>query len=196
MATTTTKTETLVGKRIRRKRRSAPDHRHRDLRRRYQDAGHAPRLHRAQPARARRRSSRINMKPRARASRRGRGVHRRGYRRTSARCPAALRCPACACRITTSWRSDRVYFVGHPVAVVVATDRYIARDAADPIEVEYEPLPAVADPEKALAPGAPAVHPEWPDNIAFTYHQEGGDVGQGVSPTRKWWSSSASPASA
>ena len=63
---------------------------------------------------------------------------------------------------------DRVYFVGHPVAVVVATDRYIAADALDLIEVEYEPLPAVADPEKALAPGAPAVHPEWPDNTAFT----------------------------
>jgi carbon-monoxide dehydrogenase large subunit len=73
---------------------------------------------------------------------------------------------------------DRVYFVGHPVAVVVATDRYIARDAADSVEVEYEPLPAVADPEKALAVGAPAVHPEWPDNIAFTHHQDGGDIAQ------------------
>jgi len=71
---------------------------------------------------------------------------------------------------------DRVYFVGHPVAVVVATDRYIARDAADLIEVDYEPLPTVTDPEKAIAPGAPAVHPEWPDNTAFTYHQDGGDV--------------------
>jgi carbon-monoxide dehydrogenase large subunit len=70
---------------------------------------------------------------------------------------------------------DRVYFVGHPVAVVVATDRYVAADALDLIEVDYEPLQAVADPEKALAKGAPAVHPEWPDNIAFTYHQEGGD---------------------
>src|SRR5438874_12243592 len=70
---------------------------------------------------------------------------------------------------------DRVYFVGHPVAVVVATDRYIAADAADLVEVDYDPLPAVADPEKAIAPGAPPVHPEWPDNIAFTYHQEGGE---------------------
>src|ERR1700730_14110463 len=73
---------------------------------------------------------------------------------------------------------DRVYFIGHPVAVVVATDRYIARDAADLVEVEYEALPAVTDPEKALASGAPAVHPEWPDNIAFNYHQEGGDPEQ------------------
>ena len=55
--------------------------------------------------------------------------------------------------------TDRVYFVGHPVAVVVATDRYLARDAAELVEVDYEVLPAVADPEKALAPGAPAVHP-------------------------------------
>ncbi|HEV2201509.1 MAG TPA: xanthine dehydrogenase family protein molybdopterin-binding subunit [Bryobacteraceae bacterium] len=72
--------------------------------------------------------------------------------------------------------TDRVYFVGHPVAVVVATDKYLARDAADKIEVDYDVLKAVADPEKALAVGAPAVHPEWPDNTAFNYHQEGGEV--------------------
>ncbi|HEY6340924.1 MAG TPA: xanthine dehydrogenase family protein molybdopterin-binding subunit [Bryobacteraceae bacterium] len=71
---------------------------------------------------------------------------------------------------------DRVYFVGHPVAVVVAADRYIARDAAEAIEVDYDVRPAVADPEKALEPGAPAVHPQWPDNTAFTFHQEGGEV--------------------
>jgi len=71
---------------------------------------------------------------------------------------------------------DRVYLVGHPVAVVVATDRYIARDAAELIEVDYEPTQAVADPEKALEAGAPAVHPQWPDNTAFTFHQEGGDT--------------------
>jgi carbon-monoxide dehydrogenase large subunit len=71
---------------------------------------------------------------------------------------------------------DRVYFAGHPVAVVVATDRYLARDAADAIEVDYDVLPAVTDPEKAIAAGAPPVHPEWPDNTAFTFHQEGGDI--------------------
>jgi carbon-monoxide dehydrogenase large subunit len=73
---------------------------------------------------------------------------------------------------------DRVYFTGHPVAVVVATDRYLARDAADAVEVDYEPLPAVTDPEKAIEPGAPAVHPEWPDNVAFNFHQEGGDIAE------------------
>ncbi len=71
---------------------------------------------------------------------------------------------------------DRVYFVGHAVAVVIATDRYLARDAADLVEVDYERVAAVADPEKALAPSAPAVHPQWPDNIAFKFHQEGGDT--------------------
>jgi carbon-monoxide dehydrogenase large subunit len=71
---------------------------------------------------------------------------------------------------------DRVYYQGHPVAVVVAADRYIAQDAADLVEIDYEALPAVTDPEKAIAPGAPPVHPDWPDNTAFTFHQEGGDV--------------------
>ena len=71
---------------------------------------------------------------------------------------------------------SRVYYVGHPVAVVVATDRYIAADAADLVEVDYEVTQAVTDPEKALAEGAPAVHPEWPDNKAFVFLQKGGDM--------------------
>ncbi len=72
--------------------------------------------------------------------------------------------------------TDRVYYVGHAIAVVVARDKYLARDAADKVEIDYEVLQAVADPEKALAPGAPPVHPQWPDNIAFTFHQDGGDI--------------------
>ena len=72
--------------------------------------------------------------------------------------------------------TDRVYLAGHAVAVVVATDRYVAADAADLVEVDYEVLQAVADPEKAIAPGAPAVHPQWPDNIAFKFEQKGGDI--------------------
>ena len=73
---------------------------------------------------------------------------------------------------------DRTYFVGHAVAVVVAKDRYIAADGVDLIEVDWEPTQAVTDPEKALAAGAPAVHPEWPDNTAFVHNQEGGDMAQ------------------
>ena len=72
----------------------------------------------------------------------------------------------------------RVYFSGHPVAVVVATDPYLARDAAELVDVDYTALPAIADPEKALEPGAPAVHPEWPDNVAFVYKQENGEIDQ------------------
>lgn len=73
---------------------------------------------------------------------------------------------------------DRTYFVGHAVAVVVAKDRYVAADGVDLIEVDWEPTQAVTDPEKALAAGAPAVHPEWPDNTAFIHNQEGGDMAQ------------------
>ncbi len=72
--------------------------------------------------------------------------------------------------------TDRVYLVGHAVAVVVATDRYVAADAAELVEVEYEVLQGVADPERALAEGAPAVHPQWPDNVAFKFEQKGGDI--------------------
>ncbi|MBI4636359.1 MAG: molybdopterin-dependent oxidoreductase [Candidatus Rokubacteria bacterium] len=71
---------------------------------------------------------------------------------------------------------DRVRCVGDPVAFVVALDRAIARDAAELIEVEYDPLPAALDPEAALAPGAPQVYPEAPGNIAYEHAWSSGDV--------------------
>src|SRR4051794_36432854 len=71
---------------------------------------------------------------------------------------------------------DRVYFVGHPVAVVVATDRYIARDAADLVEVDYDVLPAVADPEKAIAAGRPPPPPRLAGNLAVTLPPGGGAI--------------------
>ena len=81
--------------------------------------------------------------------------------------------------------TDRVYYVGHPVAAAVATDRYVAQDALARIEVDYEPIDEFAsDPEEALNKDAPRVHPEYPDNIAFTYHQEGGDVSQSLRRSR------------
>jgi carbon-monoxide dehydrogenase large subunit len=62
---------------------------------------------------------------------------------------------------------DTVRYVGEPVAVVVARDRYIARDAVEAIAVEYDPLPAVVDPELAMK-GQPAViHEKFPNNIAL-----------------------------
>jgi aerobic carbon-monoxide dehydrogenase large subunit len=64
---------------------------------------------------------------------------------------------------------DVVRHVGDGVAVVVAEDRYQARDAADLVEVDYEPLPAVADPRLAVADGAPLVHEDAPGNLAFDW---------------------------
>jgi carbon-monoxide dehydrogenase large subunit len=58
-----------------------------------------------------------------------------------------------------------VRFTGEAVAAVVATSRTIAQEAAETIVVDYEVLPAVADPVKALEPGAPVVWAEAPDNI-------------------------------
>jgi carbon-monoxide dehydrogenase large subunit len=63
----------------------------------------------------------------------------------------------------------KVRYVGDAVAVVVAEDRYLARDAADLVEVDYEPLGAVTDPEKAVAEGAPLLHDEAPSNVAFDW---------------------------
>ncbi|HEU5319333.1 MAG TPA: xanthine dehydrogenase family protein, partial [Methylomirabilota bacterium] len=60
----------------------------------------------------------------------------------------------------------RVRHAGEAVAAVVAEDRYAAADAAERVRVAYEALPAVTSPAAALAPGAPRVHPEWPDNVA------------------------------
>src|SRR5438309_2273029 len=61
----------------------------------------------------------------------------------------------------------KVRFVGEPIAAVVATSRYVARDAVDLIEVDYDALDAAVDVEKAAESGAPAVHEEFGDNIAY-----------------------------
>jgi carbon-monoxide dehydrogenase large subunit len=68
---------------------------------------------------------------------------------------------------------DEVHFVGEGVAVVVAEDRYIARDALDLIDVDYEMLDAVVDAEKATQAGMPQLHENAPNNIAFDW--EAGD---------------------
>ena len=71
---------------------------------------------------------------------------------------------------------DVVRFAGEPVAVVVAADRYVARDAADAIVVSYDPLPAVVDPETAMT-GQPAViHKDFPNNLAVALVPSGTGV--------------------
>src|SRR5437879_200960 len=64
---------------------------------------------------------------------------------------------------------DTVRYVGDGVAVVVAEDRFAARDAAALVRVEYEPLQAVVDQQKAMAQGAPQLHADVPNNLAFKW---------------------------
>ncbi len=71
--------------------------------------------------------------------------------------------------------SEIVRYAGDPVAVVVATDPYKAADAANAIQIDYELLPVVMDPEAALEPGAPLVEKSWDSNIAYRWKREGGD---------------------
>src|SRR6266849_3938852 len=62
---------------------------------------------------------------------------------------------------------DEVVYQGEPVAVVLADERYQAADAASLVRVDYDPLPAVMDIEKAMAKGSPTVHSGAPDNIGW-----------------------------
>jgi len=68
-----------------------------------------------------------------------------------------------------------VRYAGEPVAVVVAETLYAARDGADLVHVEYEPLPAAVDLERAAA-GAPYAQDGWDTNVAFTDTLEHGDL--------------------
>ncbi|MCG8355041.1 MAG: xanthine dehydrogenase family protein molybdopterin-binding subunit, partial [Kiloniellales bacterium] len=68
----------------------------------------------------------------------------------------------------------KVRFHGDALAAVIARDKYVAEDAAESIEVEYDELPYVGDPEKALEPGSPIVHEGWADNLIFEMTFTGG----------------------
>ncbi|HET7009919.1 MAG TPA: xanthine dehydrogenase family protein molybdopterin-binding subunit, partial [Anaerolineales bacterium] len=70
---------------------------------------------------------------------------------------------------------DKVRHAGEAIAVVVAESRYIAEDALSDIDVDYEPLPAVVDLEKALEPDSPLVHDDLGSNLAAHIVQEHGD---------------------
>ncbi|HUC61196.1 MAG TPA: xanthine dehydrogenase family protein molybdopterin-binding subunit [Alphaproteobacteria bacterium] len=71
---------------------------------------------------------------------------------------------------------DEVCFVGEPIAIVLADSRYIAEDAVGLIEVDYEPLPAIADCLKALEADAPRAHKGAPDNVVGRLRVNFGDV--------------------
>ncbi|MBI4264087.1 MAG: xanthine dehydrogenase family protein molybdopterin-binding subunit [Acidobacteria bacterium] len=90
--------------------------------------------------------------------------------------PCAAAIPDLKAPAHTVLAGDRAYFVGHPVAVVVASTAYAAADAADAVDVDYEPLPVVADPEKAIEAGSPLTHPALGTNVAYTWNIGGGDI--------------------
>ena len=71
---------------------------------------------------------------------------------------------------------NKVRYVGEPVAVVVAENRYLAEDALELIDVQYELLDAVTDPLEAMQPGTPILHESVPDNIAAHFVVDVGDV--------------------
>jgi len=83
-----------------------------------------------------------------------------GYRRRDGGDMVRSRCPAL--------NSDRVRWVGDCVAFIVAGTVAQAKDAAELVEVDYEPLPAVVSTAGAASPGAPRVWDECPDNVCFT----------------------------
>src|SRR5436309_7941073 len=66
--------------------------------------------------------------------------------------------------------TDKVRFVGDPVAFVVAETLLEAKDAAEAVEVEIDPVAAVVRPEEAARPGAPLLNEEAPGNVALDYH--------------------------
>src|SRR5438094_6610294 len=70
---------------------------------------------------------------------------------------------------------DRARYVGEIVAMVVAESRARAEDAVDLIEVEWEPLPPVADMVEAGEAGSPLIHPEWGTNVAVSFTHAIGD---------------------
>src|SRR5215207_5800800 len=71
---------------------------------------------------------------------------------------------------------DLVTMVGYPLAAVVATDRGLARDAADLVHVEYEPRPGLTDPEQALESDTPKLFPELGTNVGYRVSKQGGDL--------------------
>jgi carbon-monoxide dehydrogenase large subunit len=72
--------------------------------------------------------------------------------------------------------TDRVRYVGEPLAAVVAESRYEAEDGAEAVVVDVEPLPAVTTMEQALADAAPAIHASIPDNLFNHFELAAGDT--------------------
>ena len=72
--------------------------------------------------------------------------------------------------------TDKVRFVGDPIAFVVAETPLQAKDAAEAVEIDIDPLPAVTTPRAAAGPDAPLLHEEAPGNVALDYHYGDADA--------------------
>lgn len=79
-----------------------------------------------------------------------------------------------------SFAREKVRFVGETVAAVAAETEIIAREALAKIKVEYEPLPALFDPEEAMAEGAPVLHNDYPKNLSRHVKIRKGDVAEAM----------------
>src|SRR5262249_59411185 len=78
-----------------------------------------------------------------------------------------------------------VGYVGEPIAFVVADSRYLAEDAAELIEIDWEPLPVVADVHRAVEPGAPVLHPAAGSNIIERLGARAGNVENGLAAAER-----------
>ena len=92
------------------------------------------------------------------------------------RVPVRIRMPELHASPLPALAQDVVTMVGYPIAAVVATDRSLARDAAELVQVEYEPLDPIVDPEQALDSASPRLFPELGTNLGYRMRKEGGDV--------------------
>ena len=79
---------------------------------------------------------------------------------------------------------DKVRYVGEPVAFVVADSRYVAEDALDLVEVDYEPLPPVADARRAVEHGAPVLHEIIDGNVVAVLQTQKGDSAAAMAGAR------------
>jgi carbon-monoxide dehydrogenase large subunit len=92
--------------------------------------------------------------------------------------------PGLAARVKVTMRQvgqlamcrDEARHVGEIVAMVLASSRAVAEDGCERVEVDYEPLPVLADVVAAGEPGAPVLYPEWGDNVALSFKTGFGDV--------------------
>jgi carbon-monoxide dehydrogenase large subunit len=92
--------------------------------------------------------------------------------------------PGLAARVSVMMRQigqlamcrDEARHVGEIVAMVVASSRAVAEDGCELVEVDYQPLPVLADVVAAAEPGAPVLYPEWGDNLALSFKTGFGDV--------------------